>query len=413
MRRTDVVIVGGGQAGLAMSRCLSDRRIDHVVLERGQAAERWRRERWESLRLLTPNWMTRLPGFAYTGPDPDGYMRVAEVVSFLERYAVESGVPLVPGAQVVSLRAVADGYRAVTEAGTWHARQVVIATGHCDTPFVPALAAGAAARLHQLVPGDYRHARQLPPGGVLVVGASASGVQLADELDRAGRRVTIAVGQHTRMPRLYRGRDIFRWLERIGALRESAGAVPDLVASRAQPSLQLAGRPGHDSLDLRGLAARGVTVVGRLTGLDGERAAFDDDLIASTVAADLKLAMVLHRIEGAAKSDTDGPAPPFVPQWPAFMDARAHVRDLRREGIATVIWATGFRRRYDWLHVPVRDGRGELVHHGGETPAAGLFALGLQFLRHRSSSFIDGVGIDAAYLSARIAGNLSQTGAAA
>jgi putative flavoprotein involved in K+ transport len=412
MRRTDTLIIGGGQAGLAMCRCLSDRRIDHVVLERGQVAERWRRERWDSLRLLTPNWMTRLPGFRYTGPDPDGYMRMPEVIAFLERYALEARVPVVRGIAVRSLTRVGECYEAATDGGTWSARQVVVATGHCDTPFVPRMAERAAPSVLQLVPGDYRHPGQLPAGGVFVVGASASGLQLADELARAGRRVVIAAGQHTRVPRLYRGRDLFHWFDRLGILREAADRVQDLDASRAQPSLQLVGRPTHEALDLRGLAARGVTVTGRLVGVDGTRVRTDDSLIATTAAADLKLAIVLRRIDRAlgrpALAD-----PAFVPHWPAFFDAGAREFDLRREGISTVIWATGFSRRYPWLHLPVCDAAGEIVHSGGETPLPGLFVLGLQFLRHRSSSFIDGVGEDAAHLATRIARNLGQQGAAA
>jgi putative flavoprotein involved in K+ transport len=248
---------------------------------------------------------------------------------------------------------------------------------------------------------------------VLIVGASASGVQIADELAAAGRDVTIAVGQHTRVPRLYRGRDLFGWLDRLGLLRAAATDVYDLGVSRAQPSLQLVGRPTHDALDLRSLAARGVSVVGRLLTLEGDDATFDDDLIASTAAADLKLAMLVRRIDLAAASDDAEPPPPFVAHWPAFIDARRHARNLAREGVTTVIWATGFRRRYPWLQVPVLDRRGEMLHDGGETPAPGLFVLGLQFLRHRSSAFIDGVGIDAMHLAGRIAHGLGQTGAAA
>ena len=258
MRRIDTLVIGGGQAGLAMSRCLSDRGIDHLVVERGQIAERWRRERWDSLRLLTPNWMTRLPGFRYAGPDPNGYMRVPELVALLDRYAETSAAPVVTGAAIASLTRSGDGYVATGDAGTWTARQVVIATGHCDTPFVPAFAAQGASRLHQLVPGAYRNPAHLPPGGVLIVGASASGLQLADELVRAGRRVILSAGQHTRVPRLYRGADFFSWLDRLDILRDGVDAVYDVEVSRAQPSFQLVGRPSHDTLDLRGLAARGV-----------------------------------------------------------------------------------------------------------------------------------------------------------
>jgi putative flavoprotein involved in K+ transport len=413
MRRVDTLVIGGGQAGLAMSRCLSDRGIDHVVLERRRIGHRWQHERWDSLRLLTPNWMTRLPGFRYDGPDPDGYMLATDVASLLETYAERSKAPVVANAAVTNVSAFDDRFVVQSEAGCWSARQVVVATGHCGYPHVPRMAASAAPRLHQLTPDRYRNPDQLPPGGVLVVGASATGVQLADELARAGRRVTVAVGQHTRVPRLYRGRDIFAWLETIGTLRESADRVHDVEASRAQPSLQLVGRPTHDTIDLRTLAARGVSVVGRLEALDVARAHFSDDLIATTAAADLKLALLLGRIDRAIGAHALEDPQPFVPLWPAFRAARAHSLDLGREGIATVIWATGFRRHYPWLRLPVLDRCGEIVHTGGATSVPGLFVLGLQFLRHRSSSFIDGVGVDAAYLAGRIAENLGHRGAAA
>lgn len=410
MRRVDTVIIGGGQAGLAMSRCLSHRRIEHVVLERGAVAERWRRERWDSLTLLTPNWMTRLPGFRYDGSDPDGYMRRGEVVALLTRYATVSRAPVVTGVNVTAARWRADRFDVVTEGESWTARQIVVATGHCDRPHVPSAAQGAPTWLHQTVPTAYRAPRNLPPGGVLVVGAAATGMQLADELLRAGRRVVVAVGKHTRMPRLYRGRDVFEWLARTGALRESATAVRDVEASRAQPSLQLVGRATHDSVDLRGLAARGATVVGRFAGFDGHRALFADDLVSSVRASDAKLADLLRRFDRAAGRK---PSPAFVPHWPAFADARPRSLDLRAAGITSVLWATGYRRRHEWLPDAVRDPRGEIRHVGGVTPLPGLFVLGLPFQRHRSSSFLDGVGLDAQYLAERIAANLRHTGVAA
>src|SRR5512143_1279317 len=255
MRRTEAVVIGGGQAGLAMSHCLAGSGVDHVVLERGRVAERWRSERWESLRLLTPNWQTRLPGFRYQGPDPDGYMRVAEVVGFLERYARSFAAPVEEGTSVLSVAPAGGGYRVVTDRGTWEAPCVVIATGHCDTPLVPAFAPSLAGDVVQLVPSRYRHPGQLPAGGVLVVGASASGVQLADEIHASGRPVTLAVGRHTRLPRVYRGRDILWWLDAMGVFDESADDVYDLKVSRDQPSLQLVGRPDRATLDLPVLQA--------------------------------------------------------------------------------------------------------------------------------------------------------------
>jgi putative flavoprotein involved in K+ transport len=401
------LIIGGGQAGLAMSRCLSDRGVEHAVLERGRVAERWRTERWDSLRLLTPNWMTRLPGFRYDGPDPDGYMIMDEVVEFFGRYASSFGAPVETGTTVLRVELVDSSYRITTNRGTWMAAHVVIATGYSDLPLVPAMARRLAEGVLQLAPIHYRKPGLLPEGGVLVVGASASGIQLADELHAAGRHVTLAVGRHTRLPRRYRGKDILWWLDAMGLLAENLEHVSNQAASRQQPALQLIGSRDHRSLTLGMLHERGVRLVGRMVGVEGLDVFFADDLAATTAAADVKLAGLLQRIDafaaGTGVAGTIGDPEPFVPCWPAFMTAPAPARlNLRAEGITTVVWATGFRRRYPWLHVPVLDRAGELLHQGGITPAPGLYALGLQFQRRRNSAFIDGVGEDAAVLAEHI-----------
>src|SRR5262245_15707767 len=294
---TDVpcLIIGAGQAGLAVSRCLTDRAIGHVVLERGRVGERWRSERWDSLRLLTPNWQSRLPGFRYDGPDPDGYMTMAEVTEYLERYAASFGAPVHNDSEVLSVTREAESFVVTTATGSWRAAAVVVATGHSDAPYVPEVAARVPPDIAQVVPSDYRHPGQLEDGGVLVVGASATGLQLADEINDAGRPVTLAVGRHTRMPRRYRGRDILWWLDRMGVFDETADQVYDLNISRDQPSLQLVGRPDHATLDLAGLAGRGVRVVGRLKDVVDGVAHFADDLVATTAAADIKLASLLAR----------------------------------------------------------------------------------------------------------------------
>jgi putative flavoprotein involved in K+ transport len=405
MQRVDTIVVGAGQAGLAMSRCLQDRGIEHVVLERGRVAERWRSERWDSLRLLTPNWQSRLPGYRYEGAEPDAYMTMPEVVDYLAGYARSFGAPVEEGTSVTSLEPQGDGYRVATDRGDFAARNVVIATGHCDVPFVPALAAELPPDIEQTVPPRYRRPGELRPGGVLVVGASASGVQLADEIHASGRPVTLAVGRHLRLPRRYRGRDILWWLDAMGVLDETGAEVYDLELSRRQPSLQLVGRPDHATLDLPRLERRGVRLVGRAIGASGATVAFADDLVAHTAAADVKLAQLLRRIDafaaGAGLEAQVGPAEPFQPfVWPKPAPAAI---DLRAEGIRTVVWATGFRRHYPWLKVPVLDARGELRHRGGVTPAPGLYALGLSFLRRRKSTFIDGVGDDARELADHIA----------
>ena len=416
MRRTDVLIVGGGQAGLAMSRCLSDRRIEHVVLERGRVAERWRSERWDSLRLLTPNWMTRLPGFQYDGPDADGFMTTNEVAAFFERYASSFPAPVETGTSVDAIETEAsdETFLVTTTRGVWRARNVVLATGYSDRPFVPAMASRLDGNVHQVVPSEYRNPAALPGGGVVVVGASATGIQLADEIQESGRQVVLSAGQHLRVPRRYRGRDIMWWLDRAGILDETEESVYDVDTSRQAPSFQLVGRADHATLDLERLRRAGVLVVGRLAGIDGRRLRFDDNLVKTTAAADAKLASLLSRLDRVADSqglgDLVGEPEPFEPLWPAFVEAPTDL-DLRAAGINSVVWATGYRRTYAWLKLPLLDARGELVHHGGVTPCAGVYAIGLPFQRTRKSTFIDGVGADACVLAGHVAERLGQPAA--
>ncbi len=401
MRRTDTVVIGGGQAGLAMSRCLSDRRIEHVVLERGRVAERWRSERWDSLRLLTPNWHSRLPSYAYAGPDPDGFMTMPEVAAYLEAYARASAAPVETETSVTSLVSSGCGYRIETTRGTWEAANVVVATGHCDVPLVPAVASALDPAVAQITPTAYRNPRMVEEGGVLVVGASASGVQIADELARAGRTVTIAAGTHTRLPRRYRGRDVIWWMDRLGVLDETARDVRDLEAARRQPSLQLVG--GRRSLDLGTLQASGVRVAGRVAAARGTTVAFGDDLADSIASSERRRARLLARIDAfVAASRLEHVFPREEDLPPPIVAPRLASLDLRRERIRTVVWATGFRREYPWLHAPVLDARGEIIHDEGVTPSAGFYVLGLRFLRTRKSTFLDGVGDDARVLADHI-----------
>lgn len=419
MRRTDVVIVGGGQAGLAMSRCLSGRAIDHVVLERGRVAERWRSERWDSLSLLTPNWMTRLPGFQYEGPDPDGFMTAPETVVFFERYAASWPAPVETGTAVTAIEieteinAAGDAFRVTTSHGVWRARNVVLATGYSDRPFVPGIADHLDGGIHQVVPSRYRHQGALPDGNVLVVGASATGLQLADEIQQSGRQVVLSVGHHLRVPRRYRGRDIMWWLDRAGILDETEQSVYDIETSRHGPSFQLVGRPDHATLDLQRLHRDGVLVVGHLTAIDGHHLRFDDDLVKTTAAADVKLASLLSRLDRladrAAFAPFIGEPEPFEPLWPEFVTAPTDL-NLTAAGVRSIVWATGFRRSYSWLKIPLLDARGELIHQGGVTPLPGVYAMGLPFQRTRKSAFIDGVGADARALTAHIAARLRGPG---
>lgn len=413
MRRTDVVIVGGGQAGLAMSRCLSDLAIEHLVLERGRTAERWRSERWDSLSLLTPNWMTRLPGFEYQGLDPDGFMTVRETIAFFERYAASWPVPIETDTTVTAIEtendAAGDAFRVTTTRGAWRARHVVLATGYSDRPFVPAIASDLDGHIHQVLPNRYRNPTALPDGNVVVVGASATGLQLAEEIQRSGRQVWLSVGHHLRVPRRYRGRDILWWLDRAGILDETEQSVYDIETSRHGPSFQLVGRPDHATLDLQRLRRDGVQVVGRLRSVHGRHVRFDDDLVKTTAAADVKLASLLSRLDRLTDDPEFarlvGTPEPFEPLWPEFVTAPTEL-DLEAAGIRAIVWATGFRRSYEWLKIPLLDARGELMHQGGVTACPGVYAIGLPFQRTRKSAFIDGVGADARVLAADIATRL-------
>ena len=399
MTTLDTVVVGAGHAGLAVSRLLTDAGRDHVVLDRGRVGERWRTERWDSLHLLTPAWMTRLPGGGYTGPDPDGYLSSGQFVGLLERYASSFGAPVVSGATVLSVTAgdsTARRYRIVTTAGTWHARHVVVATGPHGTPNVPEGVAGAEV----LTSHRYRNPDRLAPGGVLVVGASASGLQIADELNRSGRDVTLAVGRHTRVPRRYRGMDLFWWLDVTGRLARTVDEVPDPAAARRETSLQLVGRNDPDraapDLDLAGLHARGVRLTGRLASVTGGRARFGSELTATVAAADRAMDRLLDSFDrfvertGLAGEvwSQPRPRPVEVPAGPAELD-------LRAEGIGTVLLATGYRPDHSWLRLPVLDADGSIRQRRGATPAEGLYVVGQRFQHRRDSGYIDGARHDA------------------
>lgn len=407
MERIDTVVIGGGQAGLAMSRALSERGVEHVVLERGRVGERWRSERWDSLTLLTPRWLSRVSEWSGDGQglDPHGFMDRGELIAYLDAFARHHRVPLRTGVRVLSVTyRDGGGYRVETDQGFWSARRVVVATGQSQEAHVPEMALDLDPGLHQVVPTDYRNPEQLAPGGVLVVGASATGIQLADEIHASGRPVTLAVGRHTRLPRRYRGRDILAWLHEMGVLDQRAQAVQNLAASRDQPSMQLVGSRDHRTLDLAAACAAGIRLVGRAQVAHGCRVALADDLVETLAGAEFKLAGLRLRIDGhIRKRGLEGQVAPPDPFQPVPLPDAPETLDLRREGIRTVIWATGFRRSYPWLHVPVLDSRGEIRHAGGVTPSAGLYVLGLNFLRRRSSSFLAGVGRDAEELAQHIA----------
>jgi putative flavoprotein involved in K+ transport len=398
MPSTSTVIIGAGHCGLAMSHCLSARSIDHVVLERGEVANSWRTQRWDSLRLLTPNWMTRLPGYAYRGADPHGYLGARQVATMLQEYSDESAAPVVTGTTVTSVGTADEGYVVRTDQGTWRAPTVVLASGAATVPAVPDIARRVPSGITSVTPADYRGPSQLPPGGVLVVGASATGVQLADELHRSGRPVTLAVGEHVRLPRTYRGMDIMWWLDAVGLLEERYDEVDDLVRARNVPSMQLVGSPGR-TVDLNALTSAGVRLVGRVAAIEDGIAQFSGSLPNLCTLADLKLGRLLDTLDTFAGGRGERLAPTMVPASPLSLD-------LRSGEIATIVWATGYRPDLSWLGVAVLDQRGRVVHEGGVTASPGLYLVGMPFLRRRRSSLIDGAAKDAAELTLHLAGHL-------
>jgi putative flavoprotein involved in K+ transport len=406
--KTTTVIVGAGHAGLAMSRCLADRSIDHVLLERGEIASSWRTGRWDSLRLLTPNWQSRLPGHRYDGDDPDGYMTMPEVIAFLDRYAGTIAAPVHTNTTVTSVRISDDGYEVDTTEGPWRCRSVVLANGACGVPIVPAMAAGLPGGVVSMSAADYRNPEQLPEGGVLIAGASSTGIQLADEIQQSGRPVTLAVGGHVRAPRTYRGMDIMWWLDAVGILDERADDVDDIVRVRRLPSFQLVGSPERATIDLNSLRSRGVRVVGRLAGMRDGTALLSGSLRNQCKLADLKLGRLLDTIdEWATASGLDGEVEAaHRPEGTLVDDDPLLSLDLSTGEITTVIWATGYRPDFSWLDVPVLDHKGMVRHDGGTTPAPGLYVLGMPFLRRRKSTLIDGAGDDAREIGADLAARL-------
>lgn len=392
--RIDTVVVGGGQAGLTMSHCLTRRGRAHVVLERHRIAERWRTERWDALRFQFPNWSMRLPDFAYTGNDPDGYAPRDDVVRFIEAYADFIRAPVRTGVEVRALRPGPDGFVLETADTTITARNVVIATGPYQQPAIPSAASGLGDVV-QMPASDYRNPGQLPPGGVLVVGAGASGCQIAEELLRAGRRVYLSVGPHRRVPRRYRGRDIIWWINALG--------LDDKIAEAntvRQPPLLISGAYGGLTIDLRGYAADGMVLLGRLQAAQDGIASFAADLSDNLAAGDESHAAFIRAADAyGAASLPDEPPQPARPV--AEIESPPSL-DLRAAGIGTVIWATGYRYDFGWVGLDIFAPDGAPVHRRGVTNVPGVYLLGLPFLHKTKSSFLSGVGEDAAYLADHI-----------
>lgn len=410
------VIIGAGHAGLAMSYWLTRRSIDHVVLERGEIANTWRKERWDSLRLLTPNWQSQLPGFGYgcgysnhdDGFNPQGFLTMPETIDFITAYAEKIAAPVYTDTRVMAVTRDEDGYLVVTNQGEWRCRTLVIATGAFNLPVVPKLSTAIPESIDTLTANRYRNPQQLKDGGVLVVGASATGLQLTQEIQRSGRPVTLAVGEHVRLPRVYRGRDILWWMDRTGILDEHYRDVDDLKRVRRVPSPQLVGTTERSTLDLNVLSDMGVKLVGRFSGLHNSTAQFSGSLANVCKLADLKMARLFNTIDqwidgvgwSAEVADRENFVSTRIDKSPKLS------LNFTSGEIKTIIWATGFRPDYSWLKVPVLDRKGALCHDGGIVHTPGMYVMGLPFMRRRKSSYIHGAMDDARDLSGHLAANL-------
>ncbi len=404
MQRTNTVIVGAGQCGLAMSHALSRRGIDHVVLERGRVGNSWRTERWDSLRLLTPNWLNGL--FDNMPGDPDGYMSAEEFAGDLASAAASISAPVMETTRVRSIRGWDNGYIVQTDQGALGCASVVLATGACGLSRVPAFASDLPKSVAQVTSLAYRNPAQLPDGPVLVVGASASGLQIARELALSGRRVTLAVGQHTRLPRLYRGADILTWMHLVGVLDTPFTKVDDLERLRRQPSLALLGDPAQADLDLNALQALGVEISGRLVAVTEGKAWFSGSLANLCASSDLKMNRLLARIDAWVHArgfeELVDPATRFAPTQ--IPDDPILSLDLPAQGVGSVIWATGYTPDHSFVDVPVFDRKGRIRHHGGIV-GEGLYVMGLPYMRTARSSHISGARRDARTLARHLAGS--------
>lgn len=399
----ETLIIGGGQAGLAMSHRLKQRGRAHLVLERGRIGERWRSERWDSLRFQLPNWSVRLPDFPFPHADPDGFATTSEIVNYLTAYAAFIAPPIRCGVTVKSLRRRdgAPGFVAETSDGPIEADNVVVATGPYQRPVIPALA-GDGIGAFQLHASRYLNPDQLPSGAVLVVGCGPSGAQITEELFRAGRRVYLSIGRHARVPRRYRGRDLIRWLSELG-LDQTPVEARD--PSRLMPVIS--GAYGGHTIDFRRFAAAGVTLLGRLEAVHEGVIDFAPDLASSLANGDAVyanfLALVDAHVERHALEAPEDPATRvMLPNPPCVVEPLRRL-DISADGIGAVIWATGYNLDFGWIDVPVLDALGEPIHRRGVTGVPGLYFLGLQWLSRLNSSFLSGVGDDAAALADHIA----------
>jgi putative flavoprotein involved in K+ transport len=402
VRSVDVAVIGAGQAGLATSWHLTQGGVDHVVLEAGRVGETWRSRRWDSFCLVTPNWSVQLPGAAYRGPDPDGFMPLAELVAHFEAWADSFQAPVETDSHVSRLEEDGDGFLLSLPSAKLKARTVVVASGAYQRAHRPAGAESLPASLHQLLAEEYSNPSDLPPGAVLVVGSGQTGCQLAEELHEAGRDVFLACGRCPWAPRMIGGRDLFWWLARTGFADRTPDALPSPIA-RLVGNPQATGHGGGHDLHYRTLLKRGVELLGRYTGSDGSRIFFADDLAASVNFGDARMRDLWKFIESYC-SASGTPVPDFDWPEPLRFTTRGEL-DVARDDVTAVIWTSGYRPDYGWVKFPVFDDIGFPLQTDGRTEVPGLYFMGVPWMRKNKSPILYGVGEDAEIVARQIVGH--------
>lgn len=398
-----VVIVGAGQAGLSASWHLCRAGVSHIVLERHTRFHAWKAQRWESFCLVTPNWQCRLPGFPYSGNDPEGFMLKDEIVDYVEGFADSFDAPLQEGVTVRRVMRAEDGtFEVDTDKGGWTAQHVIVASGGYDRPVAPSFAAELDPSIAQLHTRDYGSPDDIPEGRCLVVGTGQSGVQLMEDLRIAGRQVSLAVGPAPRSPRKYRGRDATDWLHEMGYYGRTIAEQPDPRATEAKTNHYMSGRDGGHEIDLRKFALNGLPLYGSVTGMAGTEITFAPDLEKNLDEADKSYIGIRDMIDNyIADHGIDAPSePPFKKLWRP--DGETAKIDASEEGITSVLWCIGFRPDYSWLKVPCLDITGRPVHTRGICDESGIYFLGLGWLHTWGSGRFLSVGEDAAHVAATV-----------
>ena len=399
----DVIIVGGGQAGLSLSHCLKQRGTDHLVIEKHDPLHTWRDQRWDSFCLVTPNWQCKLPGHEYAGSDPHGFMKKDEIIEYVQGFVRMVDAPVLSGTTVTrAARRATGGFEVETDRGAFTADQIVVASGGYHLPIVPRLAERLPDDIEQLHSEQYRNPQSLPPGAVLVVGNGQSGAQIAEDLHLAGRKVVLATGNAPRCARFYRGKDVVDWLADMNYYDMPVDQHPLREGVRDNTNHYVTGRDGGRDIDLRRFALEGMELYGTLTGLEGQTLRFAPTLTESLAHADrvynginasIDKYIATHGIE----------APPggvYEPVWAPSAEREA--LDLREANITSVIWCIGFRPDFGWLDAPVFNGRGQPSHVRGVTAVPGLYFLGLPWLHTWGSGRFSGVARDALFVAEHI-----------